>query len=103
MQRVVMPQMKALFQSFSPHAYAPMSCATCHGDRASRGDFEMPNPDLLLSVADAKAAYSAVPDAVSAFMVRDVQPAMARLLGRRVDDSASVGGGGCFDCHSRDR
>lgn len=103
MEAVVTPRMKELFQRFSLHAYARMDCATCHGRRVTTGHFEMPNPDLLLSETDVKVAWTDRADAMDAFMGRDVEPAMARLLGKLPYDPATGMGCGCFGCHSVDR
>ena len=99
MKEVVTPQMSALFREFSPHAYARMDCTTCHGQRARTGHYEMPNPDLLLSEADAKSAWRETADAMDVFMARKVDPAMARLLGQRPCDPTTETGCGCFGCH----
>lgn len=103
MERVVAPQMAALFRDFSPHTYARMACVTCHGDGAKDGSYRMPNPDLPLTASDAATARSDYADPRSAFMVRQVEPAMARLLGRAPNDLATDTGHGCFSCHALDK
>ncbi|MGA2448650.1 MAG: hypothetical protein ABTD50_08245 [Polyangiaceae bacterium] len=103
MKEVVTPQMRALFRSFSLHAYARMDCVTCHGQGARAGHYEMPNPDLLLSQVDVKLAWTDTASAMDAFMARKVEPAMARLLGQKPYDPTTGRGYGCFGCHWPDR
>ena len=44
MKREVLPKSKAIFVAFDEKKYKDMDCATCHGDGAADGSFEMPNP-----------------------------------------------------------
>jgi hypothetical protein len=109
-----MPRMKALFMAFDPHRYPKMACTPCH----ETAEWRMPNADLLLDPAcggealDVGAPSGAVHDHPSPrekmsrldeFMLNEVTPEMAKLLGMPAYDPAERKGFGCFGCHTPER
>src|SRR5512146_2045169 len=46
MKQKVVPAMKPIFQHHDAKKYAEFGCATCHGDQAKEGHFDMPNANL---------------------------------------------------------
>lgn len=103
MSEVVTPQMKALFQSFAPEAFADFSCATCHGDNAGEVNYQMPNGIAPLNLMDfpLTASDDANVAAVAAFMQDEVSPQMAALLGYEPFSPDNPMGFGCFGCHGQ--
>lgn len=101
MKKVILPEMSQLFDSGGEDEH-DFTCKTCHGARAAQGNFEMPNPDLpKLDPSDGFAdEKKAKPEAVK-FMMEQVVPKMAELLGEPVYDPATHEGFGCFECHTK--
>ena len=117
MTNTVMPRMREVFSAFDPHRYRRMGCVPCHA-RDSKGlSWKMPNGDLPIDTAcggnalelgsapseGAHAHTSAAMSEMDGFMLRDVGPEMARLLGVPAYDPIARRGFGCFGCHTRDR
>jgi len=114
---VVTPRMRKLFLDFDPHRYPRMSCTPCHKRNSRPGDFQMPNPDLLLDAACSLALSeiypsSSVPNqhhhskqlsAMDDFMLNRVTPEMAQLLGKVPYTQTTKSGYGCFGCHIQER
>lgn len=93
MRSTVMPEMRALFVRFDPHRYAKMGCAPCHARGPGEPDFRMPNEDLPLDPTECeKPGSDPSVTAMNRFMLEQVEPAMARLLGKPWHS--------CFRCHS---
>jgi hypothetical protein len=102
MKNVVMPRMSELFRSFDQQRYGEVNCATCHGSGARQGNFHMPSADLpRLDPADRFAAHVAEAPEVTRFMMEQVVPQMAELLGEHAYDPQKGEGFGCFDCHEK--
>lgn len=100
MEQVITPRMAAVFRAYSPHTYARFGCRSCHGEAADRQDYRMPNPDLPMTEGDVDAALGPNHERIAAFMLHDVDPAMARLLDAGAAD-ADRHGTTCFRCHTR--
>ena len=92
MHDVVVPAMRPIFASH----VSDFRCRTCHGPSADGGDYRMPNPDLpRLDFHDLSPFKQADID----WMMKDVKPAMAKLL-RMPEMSREVPDGfGCESCH----
>lgn len=102
MKEVVVPEMKALFVAFDPK-FESMNCATCHGEGAADGSFEMPNPGLPVLPADEAGWAKLGQDepAFLEFMSSKVTPAMAKLLSEtEFDWATNTGEFGCQGCHT---
>lgn len=99
----VLPAMKALFQRHDGGAFAGFRCQTCHGDGFDQPavDFRMPSALPPLAAADPVAGGMAYDPETTTFMVEQVVPTMARLLGERPFDPATGEGFHCFRCHPR--
>lgn len=100
MQQVVMPRMAHVFQAYSRRRYSNFGCATCHGPSPSGDSFRMPNPALRMTAGDVQAALNPGAEPIAAFMVHDVDPAMAKLLGLSVSPPGRPQAYGCFRCHT---
>lgn len=97
MAAVVMPRMKGVFQGHDAQRFAAFSCATCHGEGANSGNFEMPNPQL--PQLDAAKLYKkhrkATPDMVK-LMWKEVEPAMGEALALTYGFEGEIN---CGSCH----
>ncbi len=104
MKDVVLPKTKELFVAFDAK-YQSMDCATCHGDGAKDGSFEMPNPKIkpLPNTEEAFMAWAAKDaDAgrYAQFMATKLQPLMGELLQETVfDPQTKTGELSCTACH----
>jgi hypothetical protein len=103
MKNVVLPDMKAKFQGFDAEEFAGFDCKTCHGSGVDNGKFEMPNPELpQLSMQEIQA-----PDedhkAITEFMMTQVKPGMATLLGLPEYSPETPDGFGCMHCHTMEQ
>lgn len=92
----VFPRMKDAFQGHDAKAFAEFRCQTCHGDDFERSevDFKMPNDLYPLPAADPVTAAKEYDAEVTAFMVEQVVPQMAELLGKEPGKEF-----GCLNCH----
>lgn len=102
MKEVVMPEMKTLFVEFDPK-YESFNCATCHGEGAADGSFEMPNAGLPVLPGDEAGWGKLAQDepAWLEFMASKVKPAMAKLLKvTEFDPATNTGEFGCHGCHT---
>ena len=70
---------------------------------ASDGSFKMPSADLpkLDASPDGFKKLAAKHPKVFDFMMKQVEPQMAQLLGEPAYDPATGKGFGCFDCHTK--
>jgi hypothetical protein len=108
----VLPNMARTFQRFNGSADPDMTCATCHGADAEGVKYAMPHG--LPALDPARMPDPDGPDPREArmakFMIEEVTPAMADLLGvppaarvaraGRVDRGADPKGAfSCFNCH----
>jgi hypothetical protein len=103
MNKVVVPKMKPLFQSFDAKKFAEFNCKTCHGEDAKDRKFKMPAPSIF-ALPDTPAGFGALmkekPEWVK-FMGEQVKPQMAALLGVKEMDPKKPEPGtfGCYACH----
>jgi hypothetical protein len=104
MKKVVAPKMKAVFQAFDAEEFKDFNCATCHGEGAKAGRFDMPNPELpRLSKVDGFKTHMDTHPRETRFMMDKVVPEMAAALGMQPYDPATHQGFGCFDCHTEQK
>jgi hypothetical protein len=101
MKTAVLPKAKELFVTFDPVHYANFNCATCHGDGATDGKFKMPNPKLpkLPTTPEGFKQLMADKPKVTEFMMKQVKPTMATLLGLPEFTPENKTGFGCMACH----
>lgn len=103
MGEVVLPRMKALFQSFDAQHFAVVDCATCHGSGATDRSFTMPNTGLakLPDNAPGFIALAREKPEWMHFMADQVRPKMAALLGKKEIDmrNPKPDAFGCRNCH----
>jgi hypothetical protein len=102
MKATVLPKMSALFHDFDAKRFADPKCTTCHGAGAKDGSFKMPNPELpKLNLADGMKADKKKSPKIFDFMMKQVEPQMADVLGKPAYDPKTQKGFGCFDCHTK--
>jgi hypothetical protein len=104
MKSTVMGAEKTLFSGYDAKKYGDMKCNTCHGSGAADGSFKMPSADLpkLDATPDgfkkmAKGKNAKIFD----FMMKQVEPQTAQLLGEQPYDPKTQAGFGCFNCHTK--
>jgi hypothetical protein len=100
---LVLPNMARLFQRFDGSRYPEMTCRTCHGADAEAMQYKMPHGLRALDPAHLPSANAPNPDEarVAKFMIEQVTPQMAELLGLAVYDPNNRRGFSCFACHPR--
>ena len=96
----------AMSGSFDGEEFKKFDCATCHGKDAKARKFKMPSPDihaLPTTPEDFQAMMQKKPTwpKWTKFMVEQVEPALAPLLGQHVFDpkKPEAGGLSCEACH----
>lgn len=103
MRETVLPQMRQTFAAFNEEEYGRINCKTCHGDGATDETFKMPNPKLpkLPSTTEGFMELMKKDSASMAFMMHQVKPQMAELLGLTPSDPMKgIEGFGCTNCHT---
>lgn len=98
MEQVVVPAMKPMFQAFDGTKFANFGCRTCHGDNAREVGFRMPNGVHPLDPAHMP-SMDGDDGRWMHFMVEQVKPKMAELLGEAEWTPTNQTGFGCFHCH----
>jgi len=99
---LVHPNMARLFQRFQGKRYPDLTCRTCHGADAESVAYTMPralpplDPRHLPAPSDGGARGR-----TAKFMLEEVTPQMADLLGVAPYDAKTGRGFGCFNCHPR--
>ncbi len=98
---VVLPNMSRLFQHFRGTPAPEMTCRTCHGEDGERVGYAMPHGLPPLDPRGTSDVGAGEPDQarMAKFMIEEVTPTMANLLGMRRRDPASGQGFSCFNCH----
>jgi hypothetical protein len=97
MKTRVVPEMGQAFRAFDSQEFAEVNCTTCHGPGAKSGDFEMPTKSLP---ALDKEEMDEHPQ-MTKFMMEQVVPQMAAILGESPYNPETHEGFGCFDCHTQ--
>lgn len=103
MGKTVLPEMAKLFQGFNAQEFNKFTCQTCHGSNWTDPavDFKMPNSLYPLPKDNPVQAAMEYDAEVTAFMMEQVVPQMAHLLGKTPYDPATgTGDFGCFNCHA---
>jgi hypothetical protein len=97
---LVHPNMAKLFQSFAGTPYPAMTCRTCHGADAEQVQYKMPHGLPALDPAHLPDPRAGGPKArIAKFMIEEVTPQMADLLGAPRRDPKTGRGFDCFGCH----
>jgi hypothetical protein len=97
MGKHVFPKMKASFSSHDAALFKGFKCETCHGDDKT---YKMPNEGIYpLSGSDPLTAAMEYDEKVTRFMIDEVVPQMAELLGTVPWSPENQDGLGCFACH----
>jgi hypothetical protein len=94
--------MRQVFAAFNSEKYGRINCKTCHGEGATNESFSMPNPKLrkLPSTPEGFQELMEKDSAIMNFMIHQVKPTMAELLGMtQFDPTTNPGGFGCHNCH----
>jgi hypothetical protein len=101
MKSEVVPKMKELFGALDAKRFPDVKCTTCHGEGAMKGKFEMPNPKLpKLDMKNGFEKHKKKDAKIVAFMMEQVVPEMAKIIGEPVYDPATGKGFGCMECHT---
>ena len=96
----VMPEMKKLFQAHDSAAFGTFKCQTCHGNDMQAKNFKMPNDSIYpLNPKDPVKGAKDYDAKITKFMVDEVTPKMAELLGEKAMGKDPAGTFGCLRCH----
>jgi hypothetical protein len=99
---VVHPNMARLFQRFAKTESPELTCRTCHGADAEQVQYKMPHGLPALDPTRLPDPAGAGREArIAKFMIEEVTPQMAELLGVALYDPRTGRGFGCFGCHPR--
>ncbi|MBX7079715.1 MAG: hypothetical protein K1X88_11045 [Nannocystaceae bacterium] len=91
----VLPKMKKTFQAYDGTGFATFKCETCHGKSGKDKDYKMPNDLYPLGAADPIKEASEYDAKVTKFMVDEVVPQMAAMMGDKLDKPGAY----CVKCH----
>lgn len=95
MKTQVIPQMTEAFQALDAKEFENFRCTTCHGPGANNGDFEMPTKSLPKLDEEEMKDHPEM----TKFMIEQVVPKMAAILGEPTYNPETHQGFGCFNCH----
>jgi hypothetical protein len=96
MGTTVMPKMK---DSFKQRGFDTFKCANCHGEDYQSVDFKMPNDLTPLNPENPIQSGMDLDEEMTKFMVSEVLPQMAEMLGKETDVTTGKGEFGCLSCH----
>jgi len=97
---VVLPGMKKTFQAHDGAAFGTFKCQTCHGNDMQAKNFEMPNESIYpLNAKDPLEGAMDYDAKITKFMVDEVTPQMAEMLGEKAMGKDPAGTFGCLRCH----
>lgn len=97
---VVLPATKKLFKAYNETQYKGFKCQTCHGDDMNDTKFKMPSDSIYpLSKTDTIKASMDYDKEMTTFMLEQVLPETAKLLGTEPYDPKTGKGFSCFGCH----
>jgi mono/diheme cytochrome c family protein len=101
MKQKVVPAMQPVFQKHDAKKYAEFGCATCHGDQAKDGHFDMPNAGLP-KIGYTKEYYARFKPEDLNWMGTEVMPKMADLLKMKTSytEPDPKDAFGCGNCHT---
>ena len=117
MGTVVMPRMKPLFAAHEEHDHAEgekqtagkgeheehgFGCASCHGETMRDVGYKMPNTLVALPAENTVQAAMEMNEESTKFMLEQVVPTMAELLGEKAAEGGVGEGFGCFNCHQKE-
>lgn len=92
----VLPAMK---EAFMQQGFDTFKCANCHGEDYKDVDFKMPNDLTPLNPDNPIQSGMDLDEEMTKFMVSQVLPQMAELLGKETDVTTGKGEFGCLSCH----
>ncbi len=96
----VLPKMKAAFQAHDGGAFGTFKCQTCHGKDMNEKKFKMPSDSIYpLDPADPIKGAMEYDEKMTKFMLDDITPKMAELLGEKMISKDNPNGFGCMRCH----
>jgi hypothetical protein len=96
----VLPKMKSIFQAHDATGFGTFKCQTCHGNDMTAKKFKMPNDGIYpLNPTDPVKGAKEYDEKMTKFMLEQVEPQMAELLGEKVMSKENPNGFGCLRCH----
>jgi hypothetical protein len=110
MTNVVLPRMREVYQRFDPVRFERFDCTTCHGSQPEARAFKMPVSEVTPlpgseAAFEVKLAAEATWPRWTQFMLEEVEPPMAAMLGQPLWDPArpEAPGFSCQACHSLEK
>jgi hypothetical protein len=92
----VLPKMK---EAFKQRGFDTFKCANCHGEDYKEVDFKIPNDLTPLNPDNPIQSGMDLDEEMTKFMVSEVLPQMAEMLGKETDVTTGKGEFGCLSCH----
>lgn len=92
----VLPKMK---EAFKQRGFDTFKCANCHGADYKEVDFKLPNDLTPLNPENPIQSGMDLDEEMTKFMVSEVLPQMAAMLGKETDVTTGKGEFGCLSCH----
>lgn len=92
----VLPKMK---EAFKQRGFDTFKCANCHGEDYKEVDFKIPNDLTPLNPDNPIQSGMDLDEEMTKFMVSEVLPQMAEMLGKETDVTTGKGEFGCLGCH----
>jgi hypothetical protein len=97
MAKKVLPAMKTAFSGHDADLFKGFKCETCHGDDET---YAMPNAGIYpLDPNDPIAGAMEYDEKVTKFMIDEIVPQMAELIGTEPVSADNPDGMGCMSCH----